>query len=58
MIRRLQLEYGPRCHIDLDSQLGHGTRVTIRLPIADGRSQTSCPSSIAEYGLDVAQPSD
>jgi two-component system, LytTR family, sensor kinase len=35
VIRRLQLEYGSRCRIDLDSQLGHGTRVTIRLPIAD-----------------------
>ena len=35
VMRRLQLEYDSRCRIDLDSQLGHGTRVTIRLPIAD-----------------------
>jgi sensor histidine kinase YesM len=34
VIRRLQLEYDSRCRIDLDSQLGHGTHVTIRLPIA------------------------
>lgn len=38
VIRRLQLEYGARCRINLDSQLGHGTRVTIRLPLQDGRS--------------------
>jgi sensor histidine kinase YesM len=36
VIRRLQLEYGPRCCINLDSQVGHGTHVTILLPIADG----------------------
>jgi sensor histidine kinase YesM len=41
VIRRLQLEYGPRCHIDLDSQLGHGTRVTIRLPIL---IENTCPA--------------
>jgi two-component system LytT family sensor kinase len=35
VMRRLQLEYDSRCGIDLDSRLGHGTRVTIRLPFAD-----------------------
>jgi two-component system LytT family sensor kinase len=35
VMRRLQLEYDSRCQIDLDSQLGRGTRVAIRLPIAD-----------------------
>jgi two-component system, LytTR family, sensor kinase len=36
VMRRLQLEYDSRCRIDLDSRLGHGTRVTIGLPISDG----------------------
>jgi sensor histidine kinase YesM len=39
VIRRLQLEYGSHCQIDLDSREGHGTRVTIRLPIADSGLQ-------------------
>jgi two-component system LytT family sensor kinase len=32
VIRRLELEYGAGCDFQIDSQLGHGTRVMLRIP--------------------------
>jgi two-component system, LytTR family, sensor kinase len=69
VIRRLQLEYGSHCRVNLDSQLGHGTRVTIRLPVAggfpnrdgsEGSEKPGAPAAVssADPGPALAQLSD
>ena len=43
VIRRLELEHGARCSVDVDSARGRGTRVTIRLPLDQLQAQGSGP---------------
>jgi two-component system LytT family sensor kinase len=39
VIRRLELEYGTACEFQIHSQIGHGTRVILRIPCSDSPTE-------------------
>ncbi len=38
--RRLRMQYGPSCGLFLESELGEGTKVTLRLTVNEGREES------------------